>query len=42
VLLGRERSGINGEQFVAGAIRDLETSELSEKEKALFRFIDKV
>jgi alkylhydroperoxidase family enzyme len=42
VLLGRERSGINGEQFVAGAIRDLETSGLSEKEKALFRFVDKV
>jgi hypothetical protein len=27
---------------VAGVVRDLETSALSEKEKALFRFIDKV
>jgi alkylhydroperoxidase family enzyme len=27
---------------VAGVVRDLETSALSEKEKALFRFVDKV
>jgi alkylhydroperoxidase family enzyme len=40
--LGRERDGLNGEEFVAGVIRDLETSGLSEKEKALFRFVDKV
>ena len=33
---------INGEEFVAGVIRDLETSALSEKEKALLRFIDRV
>ena len=28
--------------FVEAVLRDLETSELSEKEKALFRFVDKV
>jgi alkylhydroperoxidase family enzyme len=28
--------------LVAGVLRDLETSALSEKEKALFRFVDKV
>jgi alkylhydroperoxidase family enzyme len=33
---------IDGEQFVAGVIRDLETSGLSEKEKALLRFVDQV
>lgn len=33
---------VNGEEFVAGAIHDLETSMLSEKEKALLRFVDKV
>ena len=33
---------IDGEAFVAGVIRDPETSALSEKEKALFRFIDRV
>jgi hypothetical protein len=33
---------INGEEFVAGVIGDLETSALSEKEKALFRFVDRV
>ena len=33
---------IDGEQFVAGVIRDLETSGLSEKEKALLRLVDRV
>ena len=33
---------IDGEEFVAGVIRDLETSDLSEKEKALLRFVDRV
>jgi hypothetical protein len=33
---------IDAEEFVAGVIRDLETSALSEKEKALFRFVDRV
>ncbi|MGD0134425.1 MAG: hypothetical protein ABSE57_20435 [Bryobacteraceae bacterium] len=33
---------IDAEAFVAGVIRDLETSGLSEKEKALFRFVDRV
>jgi alkylhydroperoxidase family enzyme len=33
---------IDGEAFVAGVVRDLETSALSEKEKALFRFVDRV
>ena len=34
--------GINGEEFVEKVIRDLENSALSAKEKALFRFVDKV
>jgi alkylhydroperoxidase family enzyme len=44
VLLEREgnTSALSGEEFVAGVIRDPESSALSEKEKALFRFIDKV
>ena len=33
---------VDAEEFVAGVIHDLETSGLSEKEKALFRFIDRV
>ncbi|HMC62649.1 MAG TPA: hypothetical protein VKJ01_25875 [Candidatus Solibacter sp.] len=33
---------IDAEAFIAGVIRDLETSGLSEKEKALFRFVDRV
>lgn len=32
----------NAEEFIAGVIRDLETSGLSDKEKALLRFLDKV
>jgi alkylhydroperoxidase family enzyme len=32
----------NAEEFIAGVVRDLETSRLTEKEKALFRFVDKV
>jgi alkylhydroperoxidase family enzyme len=32
----------NAEEFVAGVCRDLETSGLTEKEKALLRFVDKV
>ncbi len=31
---------IDAEEFVSGVIRDLETSGLTEKEKALFRFVD--
>jgi alkylhydroperoxidase family enzyme len=43
VLLENESATpVNGEEFVAGVIRDLETSGLSEKEKALLRFVDKV
>lgn len=33
---------VNGEEFVAAVIRDLETSALSQKEKALLRFVDRV
>ena len=33
---------IDAEEFVAGVVRDLETSGLTEKEKALFRFVDQV
>jgi alkylhydroperoxidase family enzyme len=44
VLLEREGNtpGLSGEELVAGVIRDPESSALSEKEKALFRFVDKV
>jgi alkylhydroperoxidase family enzyme len=41
-LLEQERPELQGEEFVSGVVRDLETSALTEKEKALFRFIDKV
>jgi alkylhydroperoxidase family enzyme len=41
-LLEQERSGFQGEEFVSGVVHDLETSALTEKEKALFRFVDKV
>uniref|UniRef100_Q02BW4 Peroxidase n=1 Tax=Solibacter usitatus (strain Ellin6076) TaxID=234267 RepID=Q02BW4_SOLUE len=33
---------MNGEELVAGVIRDLETSALGEKEKALLRFVESV
>jgi alkylhydroperoxidase family enzyme len=33
---------LGDEELVSGVLRDLETSRLSEKEKALFRFVDKV
>ena len=33
---------MDAEEFIAGVIRDLETSRLTEKEKALFRFVDRV
>jgi hypothetical protein len=44
VILDRERQtpGFNGEAFVEGVLRDMETSDLTPKEKALFRFVDKV
>jgi uncharacterized protein YciW len=43
VLLEQERGpNLQGEEFVAGVVRDLETSAMTEKEKALFRFVDKV
>jgi hypothetical protein len=43
VLLEKESpTPIDGEEFVSGVIRDLETSALSDKEKALFRFVDRV
>jgi len=31
---------MDAEKFVSGVIRDLETSGLTDKEKALFRFVD--
>jgi alkylhydroperoxidase family enzyme len=37
-----EEEEMDAEEFIAGVIRDLETSGLTEKEKALFRFVDKV
>jgi alkylhydroperoxidase family enzyme len=33
---------MDAEEFIAAVIRDLETSGLTEKEKALFRFVDQV
>jgi hypothetical protein len=46
VILESERTPndgtFHGESFVEGVLRDLETSGLIEKEKALFRFVDKV
>ena len=33
---------MDAEAFIWGAIRDLETSGLTDKEKALFRFVDRV
>ncbi len=33
---------VDAEEFISGVIRDLETSGLTEKEKALFRFVDRV
>jgi alkylhydroperoxidase family enzyme len=33
---------IDAEAFISGVIGDLETSGLTEKEKALFRFVDRV
>ena len=43
MILERERGeGFRGEPFVEAVLRDLESSGLDEKEKALFRFVDKV
>ena len=33
---------IDAEKFISGVIRDLETCGLTEKEKALFRFVERV
>jgi hypothetical protein len=33
---------LESEELVEGVLRDLESSSLTEKEKALFRFVDKV
>jgi len=40
--LEKERESINGEEFVAGVLGDVETSGLTDPEKALLRFVDKV
>ena len=43
MILEKERcAGFHGESFVDGVLRDLESSGLEEKEKALLRFVDKV
>ncbi len=43
MLLEKESlTPVNGEEFVASVIHDLETSALAEKEKALLRFVDRV
>ena len=41
-MLGQERGEGDWEEFVAGVVSGLETSGLSEKEKVLFRFVEKV
>lgn len=41
MLLEQERQ-IDGRNLVAGVMRNLDTSALSEPEKILFRFVDKV
>jgi alkylhydroperoxidase family enzyme len=42
VLLGRESGSEDGEQLVASVLHDMEKSLLTEKEKAMLRFVDKV
>ena len=42
MILSKEKDGVDGEALVESVIRDVETSGLDEKEKALFRFVDKV
>ena len=42
LLQGEREPAEGGEEFVQKVIRDVETSGLTEKEKALFRFADKV
>jgi alkylhydroperoxidase family enzyme len=41
-LLERERGSEFGEKFVESVLHDPQTSALSEKEKTLLRFVDKV
>ncbi|MEO8662873.1 MAG: hypothetical protein ABI693_30715 [Bryobacteraceae bacterium] len=41
MLLEQERGG-NGEELVAAVMKDVETSPLTESEKELMRFVDKV
>lgn len=41
-MLEQERPGLQGEALVAGVLRDVETCALSDQEKALLRFVDKV
>ena len=42
LLQGEREPAEGGEEFVQRVIRDMETSGLTEKEKALLRFVDKV
>ncbi len=41
-MLGRERNDPNAERLVAAVLADVDTCPLSEKEKLLLRFIDRV
>ena len=41
-MLLEEERGVDGRNFVAGVIREMEASALSHSEKILFRFVDKV
>jgi alkylhydroperoxidase family enzyme len=42
LLQGEREAAEGGEEFVQSVIRDMETSGLTEKEKALLRFVDRV
>ena len=42
MLLAQERGEPDCDELVAGALRDLETSALSQNEKVLLRFVDRV
>ncbi|MBS0276806.1 MAG: hypothetical protein JSR81_04230 [Proteobacteria bacterium] len=40
--MGQERARDDGEAYVEAILKDLESSPLTEKEKAMLRFVDKV
>ncbi len=42
LLRQTSEADVNAEEFISAVIRDFESSGLTEKEKALFRFVDRV